>query len=338
MSNHKIHINPLAKSKNEASHKTKLSKPSKFANQFSWVIVLVFSVSTFAALGLIFNEIKGNVGLAAQDLAGYSTWKTQYGFNSGDADTNWNKAGDGVSNYNKYLLGLNPNEVIDGSILVASTAKTDASTTFNKTTTNNLTGKLAASTDPTSKSIEANGPSLAANTTTTANTGSGSGIKPNIAESTNPKSADPTNNVPILGNPTPSATGQIVASNPNTIPDGTKVAINDNTTTSAGAAKGTSASGGATANSISNTGTNSTVKTSGNTVSTSTTTTEAKPANTTAKTTTKPVAGKNTVTVRTGGEFNMMLFLAGLASLISGAYILKTKFTKNSLVVQQGEK
>ena len=349
MSTSKMHINPFAKTKNDhENHKKTRNKLDKFAQKFSWVIVIVFSVSTFTALGLIFNEIKGNIGLAAQDLSAYNTWKVQYGLKDSDNDSNWNKSGDGVSNYNKYLLGLNLNTTLDGSVIMSN---------ISTTSTSGSMPEIVGSKDPIVDSLQAKGPNIvvgnssnpstsgsnAGRTTTTTSSGN---IQPNIGGVNSPVVNNPNTQVPILSNPTPSSSGKISIPNTGSSSSGTTIVTpNTWTTTVAGSSSsGTNTTPNSPANSpanttspaINNTATSNTVKTSGATASTADSTT----AETGVKTsgTTAVLATKKTTTVRTGGEFNLILFLAGLASLASGVYILKNKFVKNSLAVHEGEK
>ena len=343
MSNPKIHINPLAKSKHSHEHHKKTRNLlDQFAQKFSWVIILVFSISTFTALGLIFNEIKGNIGLAAQDLSAYNTWKIQYGLKASDNDSNWNKSGDGVSNYNKYLLGLNPNTTLDGSVIASI---------ISGSSTSGSMPEIVGSKDPIVDTLQAKGPNLVDNNSstsgstgrsTTSGTTSSGNIQPNIGGANSPTINNPNTQVPILSNPTPSSNGKITAPNTGSSSSGTTIVTpNTGSTTVAGSSSsGTNTTANSqsntTSSAINNSATTNTVKTSGTNASTSNSTA----ANTGTKTsgTTAALATKKTTTVRTGGEFNLILFLAGLASLASGVYILKNKFVKNSLAVHEGEK
>lgn len=343
MSKSHIQVHPNAKSKHLDQNKNQnLKKLDKLAQKYSWLVIGVFAISTVVVLGLVVNEIRGNVGQAALDLTGYNSWKTTYGLNASANDANWNQSGDGITNYNKYTLNQSLNNVFDGSVIPTAVQTSSGSTSTSSTSS--TSGSIPTVGGPTTvanRTLDASAPAISANATT-----SGSTTTPTVGSS---NSLTPTNlnpNGPALSNPIPSTTtstsgtisGRVASSsggttiaNPSNNGGSTAIPLPIPGSSSSGIVA--SNTGTTSVTNSSSTGTTAITNSNGTQIATS--------ANTTSLTKTSGVSvvqGTKTVTDRSGGEINFVIFAFGLISLFTGGYILKNKFTKNLLAVHQGEK
>ena len=347
MSKSHIQIHPNAKSKHDNKSQN-LKKLDKLAQKYSWLVIGVFAVSTVVVLGLVVNEIRGNVGQAALDLAGYNSWKTTYGLNASANDANHNLSGDGVTNYNKYTLSQNLSNVFDGSVILDTAQTSSGSTT--STSTSSTSGAIpivVGSGTVANKTLDASAPPISANSTT----GSSKSTTPAAGTSLTAANLNP--NGPALSNPTPStgstaingsssgkvatSTGGTTITNPSNNGASTAIPLPIPGSSSSGIVASTTSSSSASTNSSSGGTTGATTSTGGK-VATSGTSAEANSTSASKTSGISAVSGAKTVTVRSGGEINFIIFALGLISLFTGGYLLKNKFTKNLLAVHQGEK
>jgi hypothetical protein len=123
----KIKLHPVASKSPKSNSKTKAKKIEGYSKKYGWLIILVFAVSTFTVLGLVFSDVSSQInnritGRADDELAEYSRWKLQFGLRATDSDANWNLSGDGISNLNKFRANLDPRNVTDGSVILAQVA------------------------------------------------------------------------------------------------------------------------------------------------------------------------------------------------------------------------
>jgi hypothetical protein len=349
MSKSHIQLHPNAKSKHVDS-KQNLKKLDKFAQKYSWLIIGVFAVSTVVSLGLVVNDIRGNVGQAALDIAGYNLWKTTYGLNSNSNDANWNLSGDGITNYNKYTLNQSLALAFDGSVIPEAVTNNNQNGTDTSTQT---LPNVGGSTTVATRTIDATAPSISTNATSTTTSSS---TVPAVGSSTSLTASTLNPNGPALSNPTPSTGTNTSTGTSETTTGATLASTGTSTVTNPTGTGGSTAiplpipgsgsgSNGIVASTV-NTSNNS--ATTGTSTSTNTSTTQNNGTVNTSGTSVNPnlnltagatsATGVKTETVRTGGETNFIIFTAALISLFTGIYLLKNKFTKNSLAVHQGEK